>query len=230
MLLNFLSMPRMHRLLPPLFISGFLLIASACKKELPPTAINGKVTDKRTGEPIEGASIYLEFHYESIRSGSLVTETDAVSLKTDSKGEFHHTQDSDFDGAFSDVYKAGYVGQFLKFTRGQENNLDIKLAPRDGALRLEIYNETGQFDSVYVIVTNPSCIAGYGSLGKIFLGKFPVVLSTGQNYESYFKLPSEEFTKISWSFVNPYPYYLPTPFQDSVYLTLNDTTDFVISF
>lgn len=107
--------------------------------------------------------------------------------------------------------------------------MDIKLAPKDGMLRLEITNSTGQFDSIYVIIENPSFILGGGSLGKIFLDKFPVVLFVGEKYVEYFDLPSEEFTKVHWGFTY-FTSLSVAPFRDSTYLTLNDTTDYSLFY
>jgi hypothetical protein len=220
-------MPRTHCLLPLLLFASFLLIAFACKKEVPPTVINGKVTDKKTGEPIEGAVTDLDFTTEKTVSGSIKTEHIIVTLKTDTQGQFQYTHEDDFDGLFSQIYKTGYAPRSPvgKIRRSEVNNLEIQLIPKDAILRLKLSNDTGQFNAIYVILKNPS----YGPLYGINLPHFPVMLPVGEKYTSYLHLPSEEFSQIYWGF-SYFPGSYAAPFQDSVYLTLNDTTDFVISF
>jgi hypothetical protein len=216
------------RFILPLLFSVFSLLFFACgKEETPPTVINGKVTDKKTGEPIEGAEINIDFRYKG-KDGAEIHEV--KTFFTDAQGEFHRTQDSDYEGSYSEVRKSGYATQIsLKFKRGEENNIDVKLAPIDGTLRLEVSNQTGQFSSIYVIVENPSFIAGGGSLGKIFADSFPINLLVGEGYIEYFNLPSEEFTKVHWGF-SYFTSLSASPFRDSIFLTLNDTTNFLLSY
>lgn len=220
-------MTRTYSLLPPLLFASFLLIAFACKKETPPTVINGKVTDKKTGEPIEGATAIVDFTTEETVSGSIKIRHTTITLKTDAQGKFQYTHESDFDGISSEISKAGYAPRspLGKIKRGEVNNLEVQLIPKDATLRLELSNDTGQFTAIYVVLKNPS----YGTLYGINLPQFPVVLPIGEKHTAYFDLPSEEFSQVYWGF-SYFPGSYATPFQDSVYLTLNDTTDFVISF
>ena len=220
----------LHFVSPFVFSAFFILSLTYCKEE-PLTVINCKVTDKKSGATIEDAFVYMDFQTEKQVSGSLVTEHDYKIFNTDQQGEFHYTRDSDFERIFSYIGKPGYVDRYhLGVKRGEVNDLEIKLAPYDGALRLEITNGTGQIDSIYVIIENPSLILGSGGpLGKIFLGEFPVVIPAGQKHIRYLNLPSEEFTKIHWGF-SYFTSLNTSPFRDSVYLALHDTTSFTISF
>lgn len=110
------------------------------------------------------------------------------------------------------------------------NNLEIRLVPRDGILRLEISNENGQRDSIYVIIENPSFVfESGGSLGNIYLYDFPLVLAAGEKYVEYRSLPAEEFTKIHWG----HKYFTSlsaSPFRDSVFLILHDTTTYKLTY
>src|SRR5262249_37350445 len=136
----------------------------------------------------------------------------------------------DYESSYSEVWKDGYVPQVpLGFKRGQENNIDVRLAPINGTLRLEVVNQSGQFSSIYVIVENPSFIAGVGQLGKIFADSFPITLPVSGNYIEYFNLPSEEFTRIHWGF-SYFTSLSASPFQDSVFLILQDTTTYKLIY
>ena len=215
-------------IISPFLLSVFFILLFACGKEEPsPTVINGKVTDKKSGEPIGGAEINIDFRYEG-KDGADIH--DVKTLFTDDQGEFHHIQDSNYEGSYSEVRKSGYVPQSpLGIKRAEVNDLNIKLSPNDGTLRLELSNDTGHFDSIYVLIENPSYISGLGPLVNINLDKFPVILSLGEKYVAYFDLPSEEFTKVHWGF-NYFSSYMNSSFRDSIFLTLNDTTDYLLSY
>lgn len=61
----FIVMSKPIRLLAPLL--AFCILLFACEKEkASPTVINGKVTDKKTGEPIEGAAAIIDFTIEKM--------------------------------------------------------------------------------------------------------------------------------------------------------------------
>ncbi|HRI58183.1 MAG TPA: hypothetical protein PK228_00590 [Saprospiraceae bacterium] len=220
-------MPKSIRFISLLFFAAFFLLLFACGKEDPsPTVINGKVTDKKTGEPIEGAAIGIDFQTEKTVSGSLKTEHEYVSLSTDAQGEFQYTHNADYTYTNSDIGKQGYAPQSpLKIKKGEVNILEIQLIPEDATLRLELSNDSGQYGAIYVVLKNPS----YGSLYAINLPQFPVTLPIGEKYVTYFALPSEEFTKVHWGFTY-FPGASAAPFRDSVYLTVNDTTDYILSF
>jgi len=224
-------MPKLLHIISPLLLSSFLILLFACGKEAPaPTVINGKVTDKKSGLPIGAAEIDIDFRTDKQVSGSLVTEHDLVWFSTDAQGEFQYTHDADFTHTYSEIRKTGYVTQApLKIKRGETNNLEIKLAPYDGTLRLEITNETGQFDSIYMMIENPSRMLGLGYFGIYTPKYFPVVLSSGEQHVEYLKLPSEEYTKIHWGF-SYFPTLSASVFQDSVFLTLHDSTTYKLTY
>lgn len=233
-LINFVCMPKPLRFISPLLLLAFSILLFACgKEETPPTVINGKVTDKKTGTPIEGATFNVDFCYEINNNGSIVIEHVSKYLNTDQQGEIHYTHDSNWDYiCYSDASKEGYIGHpYLGIKRGEENNIDIKLIPRDGVLRLNVVNTDGQYDSIWVALDNPSYTSeAQGLPYRILLSEFPLILSQGESHIENFNLTSEEFTKIYWGFSNILPMFTSAPFRDSIYLILNDTTDITISF
>lgn len=226
-----LVMPKPIRFISPLLLSTFFLLFFACGKEEPsPTVINGKVTDKKSGLPIEGASVIIDFTTEKSVNGSIKIEHETVTLSTDAQGEFQYTHDAYYTGMYSEVRKEDYVPRtHLKIRRSEVNNLEIELVPKDGTLRLEISNENGQKDSIYVIIENPSFLLEIGPLGEIYLDTFPLILAVGEKYVEYHDLPAEEFTKIHWG----HDYFASSstsPFQDSVLLILQDTTTYKLTY
>ncbi|MBK8192895.1 MAG: hypothetical protein IPK76_06725 [Lewinellaceae bacterium] len=217
-------MKKSIRLLASLLFPAIWLLLFACEKETPPTVINGKVTDRKTGMPVEGARIDIDFQTEKTVSGSLKTDHEYVSFSTDAQGKFHYTHNADYTSTYSELYKEGY-GSYgpLIIEKGETNDLDITLSPIDGTLRLEITNQSGQFDSIYIIIESPSLIDGPVNSEKIFTDTFPVTLPFNGTHIEYFDLPSEEFTKIHWGFVY-FTSLSESVYIDSVFLALHDTT------
>jgi hypothetical protein len=229
--LNPPAMSKPLRFISPLLLLAFSLLLFACgKEEASPTVINGKVTDKKSGLPIEGAEIYVEFFQEA-KNGNVLTLPKTII--TNENGEFSHTEASTCDGiGLTTVTKKKYnTRAHLNIKCNQANDLDIKLVPKDGVLRLNVVNLNGSHDSIWIIIENPSkTIEAQGFTSRILLNEFPLVLLQGDEYVEIFDLTSEEFTKIYWGFENIFPTFPLAPFQDSVYLILNDTTNFVVSF
>lgn len=103
--------------------------------------------------------------------------------------------------------------------------MNVQLIPVDGFLRLVLKNDSGQHDSVYVSIYNATVFSeGLGLEGPIY----PVALSVGNTFSESFAFPSEENADIYWSF-NKFT-FPDAPFHDSIFLSTNDTTEFVISF
>jgi hypothetical protein len=230
-----MAKPFFNMLNPLRFTSLLLLSATSvllfsCGKGDSPTVINGRVTDKKTGEPIEGAAIDIDFQTERTESGSMKTDHDYVGLSTDAQGEFQYTYEADYTRTYSELYKKSYgVYGPLKIIKGRVSNLDIKLAPIDGVLKLELENQSGQYNSIYVIIENPSFIASRGFLGMVFTDVFPVPLPITGKHIEYFSLPSEEFTKIHWGF-SYFTSSSGSSFKDSVFLSLNDTAIYKLAY
>jgi hypothetical protein len=214
----------------PLLLSAFSILLFCCGKDVSPTVINGRVTDKKTGEPIEGASINIDFQTERTESGSIKTDHDYAGFSTDAQGKFEYIYEADYTRTYSEVYKKNYATYGpLKTIKGGSSNLDIKLAPIDGILKLELENQTGQYNFIYVIIESPSFIASRGLIAKFFTDMFPVPLPIAGKHVEYFNLPSEEFAKIHWGFSH-FTSFTTSEFRDSVYLTLHDTTAYKITY
>ena len=222
-------MPKIPRFaLRCIFLTAVLLLQFSCGKELPPTVIKGQVTDKKTGAPIEGARVYFGFYYLDDNENEIYASKE---IKTDEEGRYYLVQNSDYAGqGWSDITKPGYIGHlFPKLIRGQENIIDASLSPKDGTLLLEVVNQTGQKDSIYVILSNPTYIQEYGVIGETIPSKFPSMLSMGEKFSQNIDFPAEEYTRIYWGF-SYFPRTKYAPFYDSVYLKLKDTTTFTLSF
>ena len=223
-------MPRIAQVVVLLPFLSFFLLLFECKREAPPTIISGKVSNKKTGSPISGATVDIGFLYKNNNGEEYVDEKSYI---TDQQGQFHLAQESDYeDISFSFVYKVGYVTHpYLNIIRETTNDLDIKLVPKDGTLRLQVSNLTGQYDSIYVVILSPSIVSESQGLGaEIKTKKYPITNPLGGTYSENFDLPSGEFTLLFWGPTNLFPNLSSAMFRDSTFISTSDTSDYIISY
>ncbi|MCY7330788.1 MAG: hypothetical protein LH618_19705, partial [Saprospiraceae bacterium] len=131
----------------------------------------------------------------------------------------------------SEIRKGCYIvhEKNLPIVEGQENNLDIKMVPRDGFLRLNIKNDMGQHDTIYAYIYSLiGDIEGSGSEGS--LKTYPVILQTGDTYMEILQLASPETVAVRWGFNKLNYYQVDFAFQDSILVVPNDTTTYILSY
>jgi hypothetical protein len=210
-----------------LFIFVHLAFFS-CKKEGPPTIITGTVTNKTTGEPVEGA--YLDCSY-TLDNGRPRDN----STFSDYEGKYQLEIPQEHSFSFSAVY---YVGKFLTFvgpTRsieiktGERNVVDIALIPNDGFLRVNLQNDLPSNDSLYLYFFNPINAAQFAIGAWVTPKGLPFVLPAGGTHQAVFGFPSEVLTTFYWG-TQKFSPGLDVSLRDSVFLSRNDTVDFTIHF
>ena len=208
----------------PCFLLALLLGALSCGKEDTPTVINGIVTDRKTGETVEGALIYMTGKKKG-NSGQDEFFTHACP-RTDANGVFSCTIQGDYSS--SEVTKNGYVDyeKFLAIGNGEDNNVNISLVPRDGFLRLQIENNTGQHNTLYASVYSHT-VTTEGRKNTYWSGEviniYPLLLNQGEIYTEVIDLPSPEIVQIRWGFGQ-------TTLVDSIMVVTNDTTTYLLSY
>ncbi len=208
------------------FLLALILAICGCGKEDKPTFINGKITNRKTGEPMEGVSIILQGKRTGT-NGQVEYFTHGCPL-TDTEGRFSCT----LEGLYvtSDITKEGYIKREvpLSVVDRQENNLDITLVPRDGFLKLKIENNTGLHDTLYANIYSPT-----ESLEKYYNGEvikeYPLLLTAGASYTETFALASPETVQILWGFKPP-GYQTPHTLKDSILVVPHDTTTYILSY
>ena len=210
-----------------LCLLGAFLLSSCDKGE--PTVINGVVTDRKTGAPVEGARVECSIAYDVTDSGH------SEYAITDSNGKFHFYFPSD------DYYRLriGYVDKTNYLTlyappgiqQGKENNVECSIMPLDGRIKLIAENISGTTDTLYYWVAVKSLqseFPWYGGLtGYKRAEKIPVLM--GEQLIKFFNTPSEEYGYLYWSTAY-FPDNSTALFMDSVYLATQDTAELVIQF
>jgi hypothetical protein len=199
-----------------------------CNKETSETIVNVKIIDKKSGTPVEGAVCYIEFYNKEGNN----TYTEPQSFLSDQDGKVYFSENRPYDGiSFSTVTKTGYnTHVHLGIKIGTVNNLEIKLIPIDGILRLKIVNANGLHDSVWVALENPSLVSeSKGLTSRTLLSKTPTTLLQSDSIVECFNFTSEEFTKIYWDFTY-YNDLQSAMFRDSIFLLLHDTVNYTILF
>ena len=225
---NLPVMPRIPRFALPLllFTMSFLLHFS-CKNAEPPTVITGKVTNKKSGAPIEGVTLECEGY-----TGKIGNETSKdFTTKSDHLGNYNIVAPNEYRLGFYRAFAVGYLTKVqpaspVPISIGDSNRVDIALIPLDGFLRLNVRKIGNQPDSIYVSLSSPTTVAA--GLGTKNIEKYPLILHAGEAYAELFSFPSEENISLYWDFK---PFTVPNAVHKSaIYLPEKDTTDFLIEY
>ncbi len=206
----------------PLLLWVWLFIGFSCDKDKPDTILRGRMLDAETLEPIAGAAIsYLNI----VGQGPVDPIYEPGFIKSDSNGRFEIIF-SDKGGRIETIFKDPYLpyikGVALK--KSQINEVDFFLIPQRGLLKLNIHNETGTKEKIYVYVTNDLIEQTYGPTQNINLEEEPIIQEKGEIYSETIYISSDMYARIKWRFVsNPV-------IIDSIYIVKNDTTTFNIAY
>ncbi len=176
------------------FFLGLLLVA-ACDKGV---CIEGTVTDIKTGQPISGVQLRLNYHY--FDHGSRIPKDETVF--TNDSGEFSYSADEKHseDIGVWEVRKAGYAGVFeSEREQGDCEDVHIKMVPYDGLLKLKIVNETGTHNSIYIDVSG-KCTATYGDAEHNLVKPYPLELLPGESHTQTFGGCIGNTSVIRWKF------------------------------
>ena len=214
------------------FLAAFLLsffCLSSCDKGPVVTIINATIKDSKTGSPVVDAKIECDFYWETTSQGNLMGHRDYKFFNSDKDGKFSFSYNDEQPLSILSIYKDGYqykqtsYNLDLPIKKGEENDITIQLIPKDGALRIQLQNQTGLHDSIWFYVTSPTVIKE--KFIKLSPEKEPVVLQAGQSATVIFPMTTEEMATIHWFFKKP-----SFAVRDSVFLTKNNTTVFNLKF
>jgi hypothetical protein len=202
-------------------IGAFLFVQVACKDRS--TVIEGYITDKVTGAPIEGAALDYLIKYGT-DPGSRQEST-----YSDASGFYSITVPPNSRWDIYSVFKEGYLQKISPvmghyFESGKVNTLNVELIPRDGVIRLIANNSIPGNDTLYVGFFSQLTEDEFQLSGYSYSERYPIVLTPNATYEEIINLTSEEMIRIFW---RAYP--LPTQ-KDSVFLHRLDTLLYTINF
>lgn len=209
--------------------AAFVSLFQFCTKDQDSIIICGKVTDSKTGAPIEKAWIYCYGH-----TGPIDKEVfKDFSVYTDETGYYCTEIPSGYSFSFESVWKESYLVKIFPITfsgttivKGDTTKLNIQLIPTDGFLRLTLDNVSGAADSLYLKFSSPTTIAE--NLGLKQLKPYPTIIKVGASYTGFFAFPSGEDLGIYWD-TQPFQ-NTSAPYNKSVFLAPNDTVEVVIEF
>jgi len=206
------------------FIFIFLFGLQACGKK--DTIIHGVVTDADTGISLAEAVIFY-----GVWSGSQFMGTYSIVTEEDGKYNIELKHQEYFSGLT--VEKVGYVpklGLGTSYVNGTVNDIETKLYPKNGILKLVLENTSSKDDSLYVRIFSPIMDAEYG-ISKGFIFYTPIHVQGISEHITLIRLASEETIDIYWGKdAIPASQILLAPNHDSVYVTRMDTTTLKISF
>ncbi|MCC7465849.1 MAG: carboxypeptidase regulatory-like domain-containing protein [Saprospiraceae bacterium] len=207
---------------PHLLYIGLMVTALSCNNT---TIVEGVVQNAKTGVPIEGAKVTLMYEYQEYEDH---TGTGQKIFTTDSEGRFSFSDKCIWATHISEVRAPRYALSRGKFLEDNfKNKVVIELTPLDGILQLTVKNETGQFDSLFLIVQNEGTYFPYYSTGNQSLSEYPLYLNVGMSYVQNFLTCKSNSTRIGWSSARPMEGFI---FQDSVFVDDSDTTYYTVSY
>ena len=204
----------------------FLLGHYACHKDkVKTTVIHGVITDAKTELPIPGAIIsYGVFDGgQSAGSGQHITGLDG-------KFTIEIGINENFSGL--SIQREGYVskhGLGMMYEPGTVNNMEIKMYPKDGTLKLVIENTSTQPDSVYVGIYSLLRHTEF-SIAKGIVLNNPFIVQGLTEQQMLIDLTSEETIDVYWDFSPMQAANIRlAPFHAPVFILQNDTTVFRIT-
>lgn len=203
-------------------------IYQACQKEENlSTTIVGKISDKKTKAPIQGA--YVSF--EGIKGEIPNQYFQDFNIYSDSTGAFRIIIPNEYTRYFHSIFKTGYLPKIsLEGVQSSYFNdsiyHDVLLIPTDGFLRLTLHNKSGTSDPLYLKFSSPTTLIE--KIGLQQLKPFPMEIISGASYTGFFAFPSGEDLGIYWD-TQPFQ-NTSAPYNKSIFLTPNDTVEVVIEF
>lgn len=210
----------------------YLFYLTACNKAPATTILNATVTDIKTGMPIEDAKIDCDFHWETTQHGSLIGHHEFTQLKSDQNGKFSVVITDEKPLSILTVkaenhhFKHSSYNLDFDLKEGEANDVSIQMIPIDGALRVQVENQTGQHDSIWFYVTSPTRIQEkFENLKPL---QYPSTLTKGQSDSAFFPMTTEEMATIHWAFKKPS--VAGPAFSESIFLAKNDTTIFNLKY
>ncbi|MCC7246000.1 MAG: hypothetical protein IT269_09995 [Saprospiraceae bacterium] len=184
----------------------FLTLASLhnwqCRKnDLVTTTITGRVYDRVTGEPIEGA--YLNFNVYGSQDESIGVVIKEYNVTTGIDGIYRviHIGDEDERMHHWLTHKTGYMPMLLVSgeKQGVENNIDYGLTPQDAKLSLKINHTTSDQNVLYVKCYNDAYKDQAGVNPVSYSGYFlKIDLPMNQTLDTSVYLPGNWTTHVLW--------------------------------
>lgn len=221
----------MKKIFSIVFILAFGMFFPACKQDDPIiTIVEGIVRDGKTMEPIKGAQLSFGYYL-----GNNVHYPDEEFYPyTDEMGRFYVEVPSKYDVIILDwVFKTGYLPNYNFGGIASHTHIerDVQLIPLDGKIGLSLHNQTGQYDSIYVKISNATIQSQspWKKDGVYHTKAYPAVLNDGQSSVENYDLPSGEYSKVFWDF-KPFDDLQKASFQDSIWVGKDSTTVHSISF
>jgi hypothetical protein len=193
------------------------LALPACDKEVT-TVVAGRITNIKTGAPIEGAHVLFEL------STGTYLGTDPKSVYSDADGNFRFEY-TDRNVVRFEIRKEGFlIKPFLTFKRGEENFLDVQMVPRDAFLYVTFKHEVGTNDTLRFVLYNKS----YFDEGFEYAHVYKA-LPIGESFSFYLGLPSDEINYLGWGNARmASPFVAPN--RDSIFLNAGDTIPYLITY
>ena len=176
--------------------------------------------------PIKGVKIIYSLVDMSYETGS------NHSIKSDPEGNFTIIIANDMQIYSFQIIEQGYLRKYrfdAAYVKGEVNDVEIKLHPKDATLRLIYENSSSQVKPVYLQAQSNTINEAYGSLHFIVTQPYPLITQPNMKDTLDYPFISDEWVRLYWDIVS-YSETSLAQYQDSLYITKGDTTTYIILF
>ena len=215
------------RIYPALAAALLLLLAACGPKEPPETIVRGTVSDRITGESVEGAWVGFR-----LRNNGDQHARDFFT-HTDTNGHFeliaYYDQVSNYD-----IHKTGFLSYLhpYEINVGEVNEVELTLLPLNSYLDVTLQNVNGLYDTLYYKNEIPSLLNEFpyfGWLSGTSNIAHAFAIDTDEELSMFMNLPADEPIVIHWDFQNRFKDF-HSEFSDTLYLTAQDTTYYLLKY
>ena len=184
------------------------------------TVIRGTVIDSKTAVRIQDAYII----YSLFRFGK---HFGTHQLKTDSNGSFEIEYGANESISNIEISKSGYFTSFgfdaPERVIGELNQVNFKLLPKDGWLRIDYDNPSLKNQKIYLKALSKSLDLNYGKMAYVFHQPYPVNMAETSAFTSQSAFSSDELVYLYWDTIPIIPNTHSSTHQDSFFLAQGDT-------
>ena len=176
--------------------------------------------------PIKGVKIIYSLVDMSYETGS------NHSIKSDPEGNFTIIIANDMQIYSFQIIEQGYLPKLrfdVAYVKGEVNDVEVKLHPKDATLRLIYENSSGQEKPIYLQAQSNTINEAYGSLRFIVTQPYPLITQPNMKDTLDYPFISDEWVRLYWDIVS-YSETSLAQYQDSLYITKGDTTTYIILF
>lgn len=216
-------------------LASTLFLTWQCRKnDQITTTVSGRVYDRVTGEPIEGAFLNYDVFGPKDESSSVVIKD--ITAKTDINGVYSVTHKGDEVEKLyhAKTTKSGYIPLVMLggIVQGSESKQDFGLTPKDSYIRLKINHQLASYNTIHVKCYNDAYTQQEGLKTVTLSGYWlDISIPKGSSRDTTLALPGDLSCYILWDSIKPTTVTSDIyANKDTIFLPRNGTEVYSISY